>query len=188
MSTDLWAALDIEPLQLSLPGDSGYLLRHYREGDDGPEPVFLGGDRIAYAFRSTDSLAAFCKNGEPHDLADLPGWEDVAAAPEIDVTPDELGVYRLDLVVAQLRSGPDGWDDELLVLAGEIARDLGKYAELPDVLSALAAGTPLDSLDDDLRGGGYLARRRLRRLDTEQLAIGWRTVISRLVGAVEFRD
>ncbi|MCA1657219.1 MAG: DNA primase, partial [Actinobacteria bacterium] len=72
--------------------------------------------------------------------------------------------------------------------AGEIARDLAKYAELPDVLAALAAGSPLDALDDDLRDGGFLARRRLRRLNPETLAIGWRSVVSRLGAAVEFRD
>ena len=185
---ELWLALDVEPIQLNLPADSGYTLRHYREGDDGPEPVFLGHDGTVYAFRSTEGLASFLRSGEPHDLADLPGWDAVAAADEIDVTPDELGIYQLDMVVEMLRAGPDAWDYELLILAGEAARDVAKYAELADVLAALAPGSPLDALDDDLRDGGFLARRRLRKLNADTLAIAWRTVISRLSGAVEFRD
>jgi len=183
-----WAELDVEPLLLSLPNDSGYLLRHYRDGEDGTEPIFLGRDRVAYAFRSPDGLTAFVGSDQPHDLADLPRWDEVAESLALDSTPDELGTYSLDEVVDHLRAGPDAWDGELLVLAGEIARDLAQFAGLPDVLNALAAGSPLDTLDDDLRDGGLLARRRLRRLNPEQLAIGWRTVVSRLAAAVEFRD
>jgi len=190
-STDafaLWIALEVEPVQICLPSDSGYSLRHYREGDDGTEPVFLGSEGVAYIFRTTEGLADFVRSDEPHDLAELPGWDDVKTAAEIDVEPDEMGIYQLDVVVEMLRAGADSWDDELLVLAGEGARDLAKYAELPDVLAALAPGTPLDALDDDLRNGGLLARRRLRKLDGDTLAIGWRSVISRLGAAVEFRD
>ncbi|MDQ6875193.1 MAG: hypothetical protein M3042_09065 [Actinomycetota bacterium] len=185
---ELWLGLDVEPIELCLPGGSGYTLRHYADGDEGPEPVFLGRDRRVFAFRSTEGLVAFLRGGEPHDLAGLPGWEAVPAASEIDVTPDDLGTYQLDMVVEMLRAGADSWDSELLVLAGEIARDVAKYAELPDVLGALAAGSPLDTLDDDLRDGGFLARRRLRKLDGDTLAIGWRSVISRVAAAVEFRD
>jgi len=184
----LWIGLDVEPVQICLPSDTGYTLRHYRDGDDGPEPVFLGTDGVAYAFRSAEGLVEFLRSDEPHDLADLPGWEEVKAADEIDVTPDEMGVYQLDLVVTMLRAGADSWDAELLVLAGECARDLAKYAELADALAALAPGSPLDALDDDLRNGGILARRRLRKLDGDMLAIGWRSVISRLGAAIDFRD
>jgi len=191
-STDafaLWVGLDVEPVEISLPSDSGFTLRHYREDDDdGTEPVFLGDDGVAYVFRSTEGLIEFIRSDEPHDLTELEGWEDVKTASDIDVTPDEMGIYQLDVVVQMLRAGADSWDHELLVLAGECARDLGKYADLPDVLAALAPGSPLDSLDDDLRNGGLLARRRLRKLDGDTLAIGWRSVISRLSAAVDFRD
>jgi len=184
----LWVSLDVEPIQVCLPSDSGYTLRHYREGEDGTEPVFLGVDGVAYVFRTPEGLIDFVRGDEPHDLTELEGWDDVKSAKDIDVTPDEMGIYQLDLVVTMLRAGADSWDAELLVLAGECARDLGKYAELPDVLAALAPGSPLDSLDDDLRDGGLLARRRLRKLDGDTLAIGWRSVISRLSAAVDFRD
>ncbi|MGB9376660.1 MAG: hypothetical protein WCB04_04010 [Mycobacteriales bacterium] len=190
-STDafaLWVGLDVEPVQICLPADSGYTLRHYREGDQGTEPVFLGADGVVFAFHTTDGLAEFVRSDAEHDLTALEGWDDVRKAPEIDVTPDEMGIYQLDMVVTMLREGSDSWDAELLVLAGECARDLGKYAGLPDVLAGLAPGSPLDSLDDDLRNGGLLARRRLRKLDGDNLAIGWRSVISRLGAAVDFRD
>ncbi len=188
--SELWLGLDVEPVQYCLPAGCGYTLRHYRDGvgEDDVEPVLLGRNKVAYLFASTEGLVAFLRSGEAHDLADLPGWEVVAETPDIDASPDEMGIYQLDLVVEMLRAGPDSWDHELLILAGEGARDLAKYAELPDVLGALAAGSTLDSLDDDLRDGGFLARRRLGKLDGETLAIGWRTVISRLAAAVELRD
>lgn len=184
----LWVGLDVEPVEIHLPSDSGHSLRHYREGDDGTEPVFLGAEGVAYAFRTPEGLVDFLRSEEPHDLSEIDGWDDVRTADEIDVTPDEMGIYQLDLVVTMLRAGADSWDPEVLVLAGECARDLAKYAELPDVLAALAPGSPLDALDDDLRNGGILARRRLRKLDGDTLAIGWRSVISRLGAAVDFRD
>lgn len=184
----LWIDLDVEPVEISLPSDSGYTLRHYREGDDGTEPVFLGAGGVAYVFRSTEGLIDFIRSDEPHDLTELDDWDDVKTATDIDVTPDEMGIYQLDMVVTMLRGGADSWDPELLVLAGECARDLGKYADLDDVLAALGPGSPLDELDDDLRNGGILARRRLRKLNGDNLAIGWRSVISRLGGAVDFRD
>ncbi len=187
-SPTLLLGVDVEPVQLYLPNDAGFTLRHYREGEDGPEPVFLGHDKVVYAFHTTEGMVTFLHGDQPHDLADLPDWAEVTAAPELDVTPDEMGIYHLDMVVEMLRAGPDSWDYELLVLAGEAARDVAKYAELTEVLTALAPGTPLDALDDDLRDGGFLARRRLRKRGGDGLAIGWRSVIGRLTPAVEFRD
>jgi hypothetical protein len=187
-SPTLLLGIDLEPVEIILPNDAGLTLRHYREADDGQEPVFLGRDGVVYAFRSPEGLVAFLRSGEPHDLADLPNWEEISAAADIDVTPDEMGVYHLDMVVEMLRAGPDSWDHEMLVLAGEAARDIGKYAGLNDVLTALAPGSPLDALDDDLRDGGFLARRRLRKRDADSAAIGWRSLIGRLTPVIEFRD
>ncbi len=187
-SPTLFLGVELEPVQLCLPTDSGYTLRYYREGEDGTEPVFLGRDGVVFAFRTTEGLVKFLHSGGEHDLADLEGWDDVAAAEDIDVTPDEMGIYQFDLVVEMLRAGPDSWDYELLVLAGEGARDVAKYAGLDEVLASLGPGSPLDSLDDDLRDGGLLARRRLKKRDGDGLAIGWRGVIGRLVPAIDFRD
>lgn len=187
-SPTLFLGVELEPVQLCLPADSGYTLRYYREGEEGPEPVFLGRNGVVFAFRTTDGLVAFLRSGAEHDLADLEGWDEVAAAADIDVTPDEMGIYQLDLVVENLRAGPDSWDYELLVLAGEGARDVAKYAELDEVLVALAPGSPLDSLDDLMRDGGFRARRKLKSRDGDAAAIGWRSVIGRLAPVIDFRD
>jgi len=187
-SPTLFLGVELEPVQLCLPTDSGYTLRYYREGEDGPEPVFLGSKGVVFAFRTTEGLVEFLRSGAEHDLAGLEGWQDVAAEDDIDVTPDEMGIYQLDIVVEMLRAGADSWDFELLVLAGEAARDVAKYAELDEVLAALGPGSPLDSLDDDLRDGGLMARRRLKKRDGDGLAIGWRGVIGRLTPVIDFRD
>ncbi|MEP6695975.1 MAG: hypothetical protein ABJA34_03750 [Pseudonocardiales bacterium] len=187
-SPTLFLGVELEPVQLCLPTDSGYTLRYYREAAEGPDPVFLGRDGVVFAFRTTEGLVAFLRSGAEHDLTDLEGWDEVAATADIDVTPDEMGIYQLDLVVEMLRAGPDSWDYELLVLAGEAARDVAKYAGQAEVLAALGPGSPLDSLDDDLRDGGLLARRRLKKRDGDGLAIGWRGVIGRLTPVIDFRD
>lgn len=179
--------LDAEPVWICLPSDSGYTLREYVE-EERYEPVFLGSEGVAYLFRSTEGLLDFLRSGERHDLLASPSWREVKPAAEVDVTPDESDSYELDLVVMMLQAGADSWDDQLLVRAGQGAYDLATYADLPEVLEALAPGSPLDALDDDLRNGGMLARRRLRKLDGNTLANGWRNVISRLDAAVDFHD
>lgn len=153
--------------------------------------MFLGANGRPYLFREPAGLVAFVRGGEPHDLADLPEWERVRAAAALDVTPQLLNRYELDLVVDVARAGADGWGDaerQLLLLAGEIARELASYTGRTVVQELLAPGSPLDALDDDLRRGGLFARRRLRRYPGEQIALGWRRVVRELEAAVQWPD
>jgi hypothetical protein len=91
-------------------------------------------------------------------------------------------------VVENLRGGHDVWEPDLIIGAGEIARDLGFALGLREVLETLDAGSPLDDLDEGIRSEGFLARRRLKKLGVEQVAIGWRTLIGKISASVEWHD
>lgn len=158
-------------------------------------PLFLSHRGRLLLFGSPDALVEFVRSDAEHDLHQLDSWATMAnRIRPADVAPDEGDTYRLDQVVANLREGPDGWDRSLVASAGEFARDVGYALRLAPVIDAMAPGTPLDELDEALRAadrggvGGLLARRRLRRFGTQQASLGWRNVIGKIAGVVDWRD
>jgi hypothetical protein len=128
-------------------------------------------------------------------MAQLDTWATVAErvqSSDVDPLPEDR--YELDLVVENLRGGHDTWDLPLLIAAGEVARDLGHALRLKPVILALAPGSPLDDLDESLRKaesggmGGYLGRRRLKKIGAQQASLGWRSIIGKISAAVDWRD
>lgn len=158
-------------------------------------PFFLTHRGKLLLFKSPESLVAFIRSGAPHDLADLDTWNELAERVQpADVAAGDEDSYELDLVVENLRGGYDTWDLPLLIRAGEIARDLGYALRLSPVLMAMSSGSPLDDLDEALRAsasgglGGFMGRRRLRRIGAQQASLGWRTIIGKISAAVDWRD
>lgn len=158
-------------------------------------PVFLGKGGKLYLFHSPDKLVEFVKSGAEHDLSQLDTWPTlVKRVTSRDIVPLAADTYELDLVVENLRGGSDVWDANLVLRAGELARDLSFALRIDPVLVALSAGTPLDQLDEALRaaeGGGVagmLARRRLRKIPAQQSSLAWRTIIGKISAAVDWRD
>jgi len=170
------------------------------DDSDAPEeaedvPVFLGHRGKLFLFRTPESLVEFVKSGAEHDLAQLDSWSEVVGRirPE-DMVPEDDDSYELDLVVDNLRAGHDAWDAELVISAGEVARDIAYAYRMEPILTALSPGTPLDDLDEALRStvegglGGFFAKRRLRKIGTQQATLGWRTIIGKISGVVVWRD
>jgi len=169
------------------------------EEEEEPEPeevpAFLGHRGRLFLFRSPEALVAFVTSDAEHDLIQLDTWESaksrISAA---SVVPTDDDRYELDLVVENLRGGRDAWDSDLLISAGEVARDLAHALRLEAVRTALAPGSPLDDLDEALRAdanggvGGFFARRRLKKIGAQQAALGWRTIIGKISAAVDWRD
>lgn len=152
-------------------------------------PIFLTHKGNLLLFKSAQGLASFVKSKEPHDLTQLKDWKKFTGKVKAaDIEPEEGDSYELDLVVENLRGGPDAWDPALLLGAGEIARDLGYALQLKKVQTALAPGSPLDDLDEALRSTGFFARRKLRKIGSEQASISWRSVIGKISSAVDWRD
>lgn len=158
-------------------------------------PFFLTHRGRMLVFKSPESLVSFVRSGAPHDLAQLDSWAELSRRIQpADVAAADADSYELDLVVENLRGGNDTWDLDLLIRAGEIARDVGYALRLPAVLAALSPGSPLDDLDEALRAaagggiGGFMGRRRLRRIGAQQASLGWRTIIGKISAAVDWRD
>ncbi|GAA0229933.1 DNA primase [Cryptosporangium japonicum] len=153
------------------------------------EAVFLATDGKLHLFRDAASLVAFVKSPAVHDLLGGDTWAELVETITPDlVVPDDEDRYELDLVVENLRGGRDVWEGDLIVGAGELARDLAYALDLPEVDASLAPGSPLDDLDEALRAKGFFARRKLRRIGAEQAALAWRSVIGRISSSVEWHD
>ncbi|MFC4999165.1 DNA primase [Dactylosporangium cerinum] len=167
------------------------------EDEEEPEevPAFLGHRGKLLLFRSVEGLVEFVKSDEEHDLLQLDTWSSLKTRITASaVVPKDEDRYELDLVVENLRGGQDAWDGELLIAAGEAARDLAYSLRLEAVRTALSPGSPLDDLDEALRaaaGGGvsgFFAKRRLKKIGAQQAALGWRTIIGKISAAVDWRD
>ena len=93
-----------------------------------------------------------------------------------------------------LRGSHDEWDPGLIVQSGQLARDLGHALRIKPVVLALSPGSPLDDLDEALRGvaaggvGTFFARRKAKKIGTETASLGWRTVIGKISAVVDWRD
>lgn len=158
-------------------------------------PLFLSHRGRLLLFGTPESLVEFIRGDGEHDLRQLPDWPAVVKRVQpADIAPTDDDTYELDLVVDNLRGGPDAWDLPLLISAGELARDVAYALRLEPVIAALSPGSPLDDLDEALRAtaagglGGMFARRRLRRFGAQQASLGWRTVIGKISATVDWRE
>lgn len=158
-------------------------------------PVFLSHRGRLLLFKTPESLVSFIRSGAPNDLTQLDSWDRLVDRVEpADIAPLDDDSYELDLVVENLRGGHDTWDANLLIKAGEAARDLAYALRLPSVLDMLSVGSSLDDLDEALRstakGGfnGFRGRRRLKKIGAQTASLGWRTIIGKISAVVDWRD
>ncbi|MEU8072472.1 DNA primase [Micromonospora sp. NPDC049151] len=165
------------------------------EAGDEEVPVFLTHKGRLLLFKTPESLVTFIRSGAPNDMSQLDSWNELSERLEpADIAPLDEDTYELDLVVENLRGGHDAWDHELLIEAGEIARDLAYALRLPAVLDMLSAGSSLDDLDEALRAsvnggvGGFLGRRRLKKIGAQTASLGWRTIVGKISAVVDWRD
>ncbi|MFU8852073.1 DNA primase [Micromonospora sp. SL1-18] len=168
------------------------------EADDAGDeevPIFLSHRGKLLLFKSPESLVSFIRSGAPNDLSQLDSWNELSERVDpADIAPLDEDAYELDLVVENLRGGHDAWDPALLIEAGEIARDVAYGLRLPAVLDMLSAGSSLDDLDEALRAtvnggiGGFLGRRRLKKIGAQTASLGWRTIVGKISAVVDWRD
>lgn len=158
-------------------------------------PIFLTINGKLPLFDSAEELVKFVKSGAPTDLEAIDTWDDLVKGIKAEyVVPSEDDSYELDLVVKNLREGHDAWEPDLMIGAGELARDLGYALRLPTVMSTLAVGSPLDGLDNQLRSvadGGLkamFAKRKIRKIGTQQTALAWRGIVNKINETVDWRN
>jgi len=188
-------SLDLEPIADSTDETAEADEADEAEPDVEEVPLFLSHKGRLLLFKSSEGLVDFVKSGAPNDLAQLAEWPELVKTITVDeVEAAEDDSYELDLVVENLRGGHDAWDPDLVLSAGEIARDVAYALRLDAVLKMLSPGSPLDGLDEALRAassggvGGFLAKRRVRKIGAQQASLGWRTVIGKISGVVDWRD
>jgi hypothetical protein len=158
-------------------------------------PLFISNTGNLLLFKTAESLVEFVKSGAANDLAQVDEWDKLKSGIKVEhvvATPDDQ--YELDLVVNNLRGGAEAWDANLIVQSGQLARDLGHSLRIEPVVSALSPGSPLDDLDEALRGvaaggvGTFFAKRRARKVGKETASLAWRTVIGKISAVVDWRD
>jgi hypothetical protein len=165
------------------------------EDEDQEVPVFLGHNGRIFLFHSPEKLVEFVKSDAEHDLSQIDTWATlVKRVTKADIVPLPDDTYELDLVVENLRGGPDAWEPSLILKAGELARDLGFALHLEPVMIALSSGSPLDDLDEALRSaedggvGSFFAKRKLKKIPAQQSSLGWRTIIGKISAAAKWQD
>ncbi|CAM3139670.1 DNA primase [Stackebrandtia soli] len=157
-------------------------------------PIFLSHKGRLPLFTTAEALVEFVKSDAPNALRSIDTWDELVK----DIKPSyvvatEDDTYELDLVVKNLRGGHDTWEPELLVSAGELARDLGYALRLPTVMATLSEGSPLDSLDNTMRtiaDGGLratFAKRKVRKIGEQQTSLAWRGIVSKISEKVDWR-
>jgi len=158
-------------------------------------PLFLTKNGHLLLFKSAQGLVDYVKSGDDNDLAQIDTWSKLVADIKVGyVVPLPEDEYELDLIVENLRGGRDSWDPELIVQSGQVARDLSHALKIPSVISAMSPGSPLDDLDEALRGavsggfGGFMARRKLKRIGEQAATLAWRTIIGKIQAVVDWRD
>ncbi|WP_326549356.1 DNA primase [Micromonospora sp. NBC_01813] len=166
------------------------------EADAGEEvPIFLTQQGRLLLFKNPEALVSFVRSGAPNDFTQLDTWPELVdrvQPADVDALPEDT--YELDLVVENLRGGHDVWDAPLLIQSGEVARDLAYALRMPSVLDMLSSGSRLDDLDEALRStvdggiGGFMARRRLKKIGAQTASLGWRTIIGKISAAADWRD
>jgi hypothetical protein len=100
--------------------------------------------------------------------------------------------YRLDLAPVTLERNPRQWLIDLIIHAGDIARELTYALDIAEAHELLGPGTLLDRLDDALRVAQSSpfrrqARRDLRAFDQTRLVAGWRRVVEVIEARMDWR-
>ncbi|WP_025273320.1 hypothetical protein [Haloglycomyces albus] len=165
----------------------------FSANDAEPEevPVMLVRKGELLLFEEPEALVDYVKANDGNQLDWLDEYEELQKTLTVEhIAPAEEDEYELSGVVSELRRGT--WKTEDLIAAGEFSRDAAYVLDLDSVTEALDPGSPLDVFDnflrDSLNGGlrGMRAKRRIKRQPTEQTAIAWRAVISKISERIQW--
>ena len=139
-----WDEIGIDPIRITTRDGEFVTLRCYL--DD--KPVFLGSDGQVDVFASERALARWIAEdgAEGHDLTAASTWSEVverAGVGELQVEVDDVNVYVLTGLSADITEGPIALDGGQLDLATELLIDVGEWAGDDEPAEALADNQPL---------------------------------------------
>jgi hypothetical protein len=179
-----WESVGILPVEIVVPEGSGVTLRCYVED----VARFLGRDGEVFIFDTPADLARFYRGTEDHDLNEIASWPEVA---ETDVPPlpadqDRYDLTELSEVLAEVADGAAGLvDHRAFAQPVEGVRDLAEYAGLTRVDELLS---PSSALGRAVARGENDPQAPLRQEDAGELRVQWDEVVTRVSGALVFRD
>ena len=180
----------VETVWLGLAELDIFTLRRIPEPD--ADPAYLGGAGTLVGATDLDRLRAWLSLREPNDLSDLPGWDDLGDADDVDLQPYEDAVLEIaelgDLFTADLdRAGA-----EQLVGAWVALAELAQWGGWTDVLAELEADRPvgyvLSGVLPEVSAGDSRGRRRLQELDLDEVQECWAAIVALVESRVRLVD
>ncbi|WP_173161560.1 Hsp70 family protein [Phytohabitans suffuscus] len=172
-------------VELTVGDRVGYTVRTYVTGDDQQTvAVFASQGPRLPLFRRPEQATDHAAGGDDHAMASILHWESLRESMAVAFLPLlPRNRYVLDLPSVSLERDPKQWLTDLIVQAGDIARELTYALDIPQGQDLLGPGTLLDRLDDALRAAQRSSLRRkahrdLRAFDQARLVSGWRRVAS----------
>lgn len=135
-----WGLAGIDPVKVSIQGQSVYTLRTYLNG----APVFLGKYGEIITFPSTKHLGRWILENDDHDLAGVSTWQDILNAAnagdlKVEVHPDNS--YSFNGIAADIAKGTDAVDTKQMAKAYELLADAADWAK-DDSLNSLLLANP----------------------------------------------
>ena len=138
--SSVWGLAGIDPVKVSIQGQSVYTLRTYLNG----APVFLGKYGEIITFPSTKHLGRWILENDDHDLAGVSTWQDILNAAnagdlKVEVHPDNS--YSFNGIAADIAKGTDAVDTKQMAKAYELLADAADWAK-DDSLNSLLLANP----------------------------------------------
>lgn len=127
-------AAELVPVRIGVTAGDLYTLWAPRWRDGGDEwEAFLGKDEDLFAFGSVADLAAFVRTNTDNDLADHPGWEELAEANAHRLEPKKD--REVDLISVEELLSEKPTEESVTALANTMAivSSIGSVCELPAV-------------------------------------------------------
>jgi len=186
-----WRDAPIHPINLTLPAGQGYTIRaRFQEPD---ETLFLGRQGRLLLFRSAEGLVRHLDTDD-HLLAEIDGWPEVKDwFNTLAMVPDPEDQIDLEVVPYVLEYPPREWLPDVLITGRDLVAEIATAFALTDVSKLLASGSRLDQLDDIMRQArqpmtGWMAHRRMRRVDVTPVVRDWRRAIDSIDRMVLWED
>jgi Protein kinase domain len=183
----------IHLVELTVGDRTGYTVRTYVADDDVVEAVFAGVAGRLRLFRRPEQATEFAVATAGHDMSEVLHWDWLSESMSRAFLPllDDHR-YDLDLPSANLEMDPARWLSDLIVKAGDVARELVLALAIEEGYALLRPGSPLDRLDDELRAARRRPRprtvRQWQQLDRGVLAAEWEHVVDLIGSRVDWQN
>ncbi|WP_051798096.1 Hsp70 family protein [Catenuloplanes japonicus] len=182
-------------IEVAIGNAVGYAVRTYvRDARDEWEAVFASEDGRLPLFPRPERAADDAAGGEQHTMTRVLHWEAMAESMANAFLPlAKERRYRLDLPPVTLARDPKDWLLDVVVDAGDLARELVHALEIEEAYELVEPGSMLDVLDDALRvARRSMFRRQARRdldvFDRRLIVADWRRVTRLIEARVDWRS